>query len=270
MNTIDLKKDLKAYYKPPAKKVEIVQVPRFQFIMADGEIEPGLSPGTSPMFEENMGALYGAAYTLKFMLKLRPIDPVDYPVMALEGLWDVRGREVRFQGQGQLGLYGDDPGARPDLPRMNSQKPWSRCGRRKATSPGSSACDWRPSKRGCACRRCIWAVRGGAGDAGEDAGVHAGERPARPGGGRRKAPRDLPGRPAQGGAGEAEDGAEAPGGEARRIRCLNHKPRLNCCPRARKNTQALEETLASLTSRPDAPGRICRRLDDKRPAGASV
>jgi hypothetical protein len=108
--TIDLKKELKAFYQPSAKKVEAIQVPRFKFLMADGEIEPGLSPGTSPMFEENMGALYGAAYTLKFMLKLRAIDPVDYPVMALEGLWDA-GREVRFQCQGQLDLHGDDPGA---------------------------------------------------------------------------------------------------------------------------------------------------------------
>ena len=34
-----------------------------------------------------MGALYSAAYTLKFMFKLRKEDPIDYPVMALEGLW---------------------------------------------------------------------------------------------------------------------------------------------------------------------------------------
>src|SRR4030042_6693891 len=96
MITIDLKKELKAFYQPPAKKVEAIQVPRFKFLMADGEIEPGLSPGTSPMFEENMGALYGAAYTLKFMLKLRAKDPVDYPVMALEGLWDVRDGKFDF------------------------------------------------------------------------------------------------------------------------------------------------------------------------------
>jgi hypothetical protein len=34
-----------------------------------------------------MEALYGAAYTLKFMSKLRKVDPIDYPVMTLEGLW---------------------------------------------------------------------------------------------------------------------------------------------------------------------------------------
>ena len=58
--------------------------------MIDGAIEAGLEPGNSPLFQENTEALYGLAYTLRFMLKKRPQDPVDYPVMALEGLWDVR------------------------------------------------------------------------------------------------------------------------------------------------------------------------------------
>ena len=57
------------------------------FIMIDGAIEPDQTPGTSPLFAEDMQALYGAAYTLKFAAKLRKQDPVDYPVMALEGLW---------------------------------------------------------------------------------------------------------------------------------------------------------------------------------------
>ena len=91
MKTLDLKKDLKAFYKPSAKKVEFIQVPRFQFLMVDGAIEPGMEPGNSPLFHENMEAMYGAAYTLKFTFKKREKDPLDYPVMALEGLWDARG-----------------------------------------------------------------------------------------------------------------------------------------------------------------------------------
>jgi hypothetical protein len=90
MKKLDLKKDLKVYYQPSAKKVEVIDVPCFNFLMIDGAIEPGMEPGTSPLFQENMGAMYGAAYTLKFMLKKREKDPVDYPVMATEGLWDVR------------------------------------------------------------------------------------------------------------------------------------------------------------------------------------
>jgi hypothetical protein len=87
MITLDLKKELKYLYSPSAKKIEVVDVPPLNFVMIDGAIEPGNSPGASPGFQEAMQALYGAAYTLKFMLKQRKVDPVDYPVMALEGLW---------------------------------------------------------------------------------------------------------------------------------------------------------------------------------------
>jgi hypothetical protein len=87
MKTLDLKKELKYLYAPSAKKVEIVQVPRLQFAMIDGEIEKGYEPGNSPAFAEATEALYGISYTLKFMFKKRKTKAVDYPVMALEGLW---------------------------------------------------------------------------------------------------------------------------------------------------------------------------------------
>lgn len=87
MQKLDLRKELKAFYAPSAKQVEVVDVPCFQFLMIDGAIEPGMAPGTSPGFQEAMQALYGASYTLKFMSKQRKEDPLDYTVMALEGLW---------------------------------------------------------------------------------------------------------------------------------------------------------------------------------------
>jgi len=87
MEKLDLKKDLKYLYAPSAKKITFVDVPAMNFAMIDGAIEPDQGPGTSPLFQENMMALYGAAYTLKFTTKLRKENPVDYPVMALEGLW---------------------------------------------------------------------------------------------------------------------------------------------------------------------------------------
>lgn len=93
METLDLRKQLKYLYSPSAKKVEVVDVPRFQFAMIDGEIEAGFGPGTSPTFQQAMEALYGISYTLKFMAKLRKQDAVDYPVMALEGLWWVEGTQ---------------------------------------------------------------------------------------------------------------------------------------------------------------------------------
>ena len=87
MTQLDLRKQWKHLYAPSAKKVELVDVPELKFVMIDGRIEPGEAPGTSPGFGEAMAALYSVAYTLKFMSKLRKEDPIDYPVMALEGLW---------------------------------------------------------------------------------------------------------------------------------------------------------------------------------------
>ena len=90
MKTIDLKKQFKHLYQPSAKKVESVQVPGLQFAMIDGSIEKGSEPGRSPLFADATQTLYGLSYTLKFMLKKRRTNAIDYPVMALEGLWSVR------------------------------------------------------------------------------------------------------------------------------------------------------------------------------------
>lgn len=87
MKTLDLKKQYKNLYQPSAKKIEIVQVPNLKFVMADGYIEKGSEPGKSPSFAEAAMAIYGLSYTLKFMFKKREANAIDYPVMALEGLW---------------------------------------------------------------------------------------------------------------------------------------------------------------------------------------
>lgn len=87
MKKLDLKREHRDLYAPSPRKIEIVKVPKLQFLMLDGRIEPGEKPGTSPEFEAAMLAMYGVAYTMKFMLKLRPKDPIDYAVMAMEGLW---------------------------------------------------------------------------------------------------------------------------------------------------------------------------------------
>ncbi|HET7088054.1 MAG TPA: GyrI-like domain-containing protein [Anaerolineae bacterium] len=87
MKKIDLRKELKHLYAPSAKKVEVVNVPKFSFVMMDGQIEPGETPETSQAFRDAMMALYGVSYTLKFMSKLRKRNPIDFTLMALEGLW---------------------------------------------------------------------------------------------------------------------------------------------------------------------------------------
>jgi hypothetical protein len=87
MKLLDLRKQYKQLYQPSAKKIAFVQVPNLQFAMIDGAIEKGSEPGKSPSFAEATQALYGISYTLKFMLKKRKTNAIDYPVMALEGLW---------------------------------------------------------------------------------------------------------------------------------------------------------------------------------------
>ena len=87
MKILDLRKQYKGLYNPSAKKPILVEVPRLQFAMIDGAIEKGSGPGKSPLFAEATQALYSISYTLKFMLKKRKTNAIDYPVMALEGLW---------------------------------------------------------------------------------------------------------------------------------------------------------------------------------------
>ena len=82
MRKIDYKKELKHLYRPSAKKVETVDVPRMNFLMIDGKGDPN----TSQEFKDAIGVLYPLSYTLKFMIKKGGIG-VDYGVLPLEGLW---------------------------------------------------------------------------------------------------------------------------------------------------------------------------------------
>lgn len=87
MSKLDLKKELAYLFAPSAKKVEIVDVPAFNFVMVNGRIEPGTAVADAPDFQGAMKALYGISFTLKFMSKLSKQNPIDYSVMAIEGLW---------------------------------------------------------------------------------------------------------------------------------------------------------------------------------------
>jgi hypothetical protein len=96
MQKLDLKKELKYLYTPSAKEVQVVDVPELSFVMIDLTIGPDETPEGSQAFQEAMGALYGASYTLKFMSKQRQENPIDYTVMALEGLWWTASGEFDF------------------------------------------------------------------------------------------------------------------------------------------------------------------------------
>ena len=80
MKTIDLKRSLKAFYTASASKPAIIDVPALNALMVDGTGDPN-----GPAFQEAVGSLYSVAYTLKFAFKKN--KDIDYPVMALEGLW---------------------------------------------------------------------------------------------------------------------------------------------------------------------------------------
>lgn len=82
MEKIDYKKKLKHLYKPSDKKVEVVEVPKMNFLMIDGEG----NPNTSQSFQEAMNVLYSLSYALKFMIKKGEAG-IDYGVLPLEGLW---------------------------------------------------------------------------------------------------------------------------------------------------------------------------------------
>ena len=81
MTTADLRRDLPHLYRAGAQPV-LVDVPPLDYLMIDGHGDPN----TAPQYAEAVQALYTLAFTLRFALKRQP-DPVDAPVMPLEGLW---------------------------------------------------------------------------------------------------------------------------------------------------------------------------------------
>jgi hypothetical protein len=80
MVKIDFKKDLKELYNPAAKDITLVDVPKMNFIVIDGQGAPA-----SKQFQQSIEALYPIAYAIKFDKK-KTIG-IDYGVMPLEGLW---------------------------------------------------------------------------------------------------------------------------------------------------------------------------------------
>ncbi len=102
MEKLDLRKQYKYLYNPSAKKVEVVDVPPLQFAMVDGVVPAGEGPGDSADFQEAVAALYGLSYTLKFLFKKRPDDPIDYPVMHLEALWTTESRSYNISAREEM------------------------------------------------------------------------------------------------------------------------------------------------------------------------
>lgn len=81
MEKIDLRKQLKHFYSPPAKKFSLIEIPPMQYLMIDGHGDPAVVQE----YSDAVQTLYGISYTLKFHLK--KTQGIDYTVMGLEGLW---------------------------------------------------------------------------------------------------------------------------------------------------------------------------------------
>jgi len=98
MEKRDLVKERKGLYAPPKGKFVLVDVPEIPFLRVDGEGNPGSSPG----FQEAIGALYSVAYTLKFTSKKE--RGLDWKAAPLEGLFSA--------GKGGALQMGAEPGWR--------------------------------------------------------------------------------------------------------------------------------------------------------------
>jgi hypothetical protein len=80
MEKLDLKKEHKELFKASDKKFQIVDVPELNYVMIDGQGDPG----NSQEFQRAVEALFGLTYTLKFQLKA---EDKDFAVMPMEGTW---------------------------------------------------------------------------------------------------------------------------------------------------------------------------------------
>lgn len=81
MEKLDLKKELSTLYKAKANTIEIVTVPKLNYLMLDGTGDPN----NSKQFQDAVEALFSLSYTVKFMIKKG--EQIDFGVMPLEGLW---------------------------------------------------------------------------------------------------------------------------------------------------------------------------------------
>lgn len=87
MAKIDLKKELKDIYTASKSKAKLVDVPKLNYLMIDGEGDPN----TSIEYQQAMEALFPVSFKVKFISKKEKSQ--DYVVMPLEGLWWVDNME---------------------------------------------------------------------------------------------------------------------------------------------------------------------------------
>lgn len=78
---LDLRRELKTLYGPPAGSPVLVDVPELSFLMVDGQGDPNHSQD----YRDAVQALFAVSYAVKFAVQRTA--GIDYRVMPLEGLW---------------------------------------------------------------------------------------------------------------------------------------------------------------------------------------
>lgn len=89
LTKLDLRARFAYLYNTSPGAVDVVTVPELNFLMVDGVGSPESGP-----FQQAIQTLYGLSYTVKFAT--RKEKGIDYPVMALEGLWWTGSSEESF------------------------------------------------------------------------------------------------------------------------------------------------------------------------------
>ncbi len=106
MQKIDFKKTMKEAFSASTKKVSFVEIPEMQFLMVEGKGYPT----NNLSYQQSFEALYGVAYTLKFMLKfnesIRSEKYCDYVIPPFGTQW--------WMTEGDFDIH------KPDLWRWNN------------------------------------------------------------------------------------------------------------------------------------------------------
>lgn len=79
---LDLKRKYRHLYNPSPRDVSVIDIPPCNYLMMDGSGDPA----TSPDYSAAINTLYAVSYVVKFMFR-KSVNPVDYTVLSLEGLW---------------------------------------------------------------------------------------------------------------------------------------------------------------------------------------
>lgn len=92
MDKYDVRKEFKELYAPRSGDFEVVTVPPLNYLMLDGQG----NPGTAPAYAAALEALYSVSYAVKFASKHAGRD---YVVGPLEGLWTADDPDAFTRGE---------------------------------------------------------------------------------------------------------------------------------------------------------------------------